>query len=186
VDPIVARNIQAPTFIRTAKLLSQLLLIHHANGTAMAKAMIANTVNSLEKIIRISNSRAPNTYTIDKPDLLEKIKVEFENVVSEKDYDAMLRLFNLKNALIPNSKLCELIGVKNKPEYIKLVLSILKKNNPVSSLLRCEIDKRVSEALINISRPLKILRNQFSGFLLFNRNTINNAIISESVMAIIR
>ncbi len=107
-----------------------------------------------KKLISLSNLESKDINTlndeidadykaIDKPNLLEKIKAKFQNVVVEKDYDAILRLFNLKNALIPNSKLCELIGIKNKTEYIKLVLSLLKKNDPISSLLKSEIDKRV-------------------------------------------
>jgi hypothetical protein len=81
--------------------------------------------------------------TVDKQNLFNKVKAEFEAVVSTKDYDAVLRLFNLKNALIPNSKVCELTGIKNKEDYLKLVISLLKKKDAVSENIRKAIDNKI-------------------------------------------
>lgn len=81
--------------------------------------------------------------SVDKQDLFDKVKKEFELVVSTKDYDAVLRLFNLKNALIPNSKVCELTGIKNKEDYLKLAISLLKRKNKVSQDIRNAIDNKI-------------------------------------------
>lgn len=71
--------------------------------------------------------------SIDKQTLFDNIKEEFETVLNNGDYNAVLRLFNLKNALIPHSKVCELTGLKNKEEYRKLVLTLLKKQDAKSN-----------------------------------------------------
>ena len=87
---------------------------------------------------------------INKQQLYDAIKVEFEAVVNTNDYNAVLRLFNLKNALIPQSKVCELTGIKNKDEYLKLVLTLLKKKDAVSDSIKAEIDGRVIKTAHNI------------------------------------
>ena len=51
---------------------------------------------------------------IDKQKVYNEIKTEFEIVIENKEYNSILRLFNLKNALIPQSKVCELTGIRNK------------------------------------------------------------------------
>jgi hypothetical protein len=86
---------------------------------------------------------------IDKQNLYDKIKAEFDTVIAAGCYDSTLRLFNLKNALIPQSKVCELTGIKNKEEYLKLVLSILKKKDEVSKLIKNEINNRVRKTAYN-------------------------------------
>lgn len=80
---------------------------------------------------------------VDKQNLYDTIKAEFESVVAGNDYDSVLRLFNLKNALIPNSKVCELTGVKNKEDYRKLVITLLKHKNSVSQIIRSGIDNKI-------------------------------------------
>lgn len=86
---------------------------------------------------------------INKQQLFDNIKTEFETVVNTADYNAVLRIFNLKNALIPQSKVCELIGIKNKEEYLKLVLTILKRKDATSDLIKGEIDNRVIKTAHN-------------------------------------
>jgi hypothetical protein len=49
----------------------------------------------------------------------------------------------LKNALIPQSKVCELTGLKNKEEYFKLVMTILKRNDTISGALKIAIDNKI-------------------------------------------
>lgn len=80
---------------------------------------------------------------IDKQKLYDNIKAEFEVVINANDYNSVLRIFNLKNALIPQSKVCELTGVKSKEEFLKLVLTLLKRKDATSILIRTEIDNRV-------------------------------------------
>lgn len=80
---------------------------------------------------------------VDKQKLFNKVKAEFDAVVATNDYDVVLRLFNLKNALIPNSKVCELTGIKNKEDYLKLVITLLKKKDSVSADIRNAIDSKI-------------------------------------------
>lgn len=80
---------------------------------------------------------------VNKQELFDKVKAEFDIVVATNDYDAVLRLFNLKNALIPNSKVCELTGIKNKEDYLKLVITLLKKKDAVSSDIKNAIDSKI-------------------------------------------
>lgn len=85
-----------------------------------------------------------HSYTsVDKLKLHTEIKNEFETVVAKSDYDSILRLFNLKGALIPNSKVCELTGIRNKEEYRKLVVTILKKKDANSEMIKTAIDKKI-------------------------------------------
>lgn len=57
--------------------------------------------------------------------MFSDIKTHFENVLITKDYNALLRLFNLKKALVPESRVCELLGLKNKEAYLGLILTWL-------------------------------------------------------------
>lgn len=80
---------------------------------------------------------------INKQNLYDTVKTEFDAVVAANDYNSVLRLFNLKNALIPSSKVCELTGVKNKEEYLKLVISLLKKKDVVSTGIKAAIEAKI-------------------------------------------
>jgi len=81
--------------------------------------------------------------TIDKQKIYNDTRTEFETVIAEKDYNAILRLFNLKNALIPQSKVCDLTGIKNKEEYLKLVISLLKRNDEISVTMKNSIESKI-------------------------------------------
>lgn len=107
--------------------------------------------NFTSKNIADTIAEVDGLYTgINKQQIYDSIKVEFEAVVNTNDYNTALRLFNLKNALIPQSKVCELTGIKNKEEYLKLVLTLLKKKDAVSDLIKAEIDGRVIKTAHNI------------------------------------
>lgn len=80
---------------------------------------------------------------IDRKNIYGEIQTQFEKVLSTNDYDAVLRLFNLKNALIPQSKVCELTGIKSKEEYSKLVVSLLKRNDDTSVNIRNAISEKI-------------------------------------------
>ena len=84
-----------------------------------------------------------NFTTIDKQKIYNDTKTEFEIVIAEKDYNAILRLFNLKNALIPQSKVCDLTGIKNKEEYLNLVISLLKRNDDISVTMKNGIKSKI-------------------------------------------
>lgn len=81
--------------------------------------------------------------SVEKQNIYNNIKAEFDTVIINNDYNSILRLFNLKEALIPQSKVCELTGIKNKEEYRKLVLTILKKKDAISEQIKTEIDSRI-------------------------------------------
>lgn len=116
--------------------------------------------NFSSKNINEVNSEVDTIFSnIDKVAVLNLVKDEFINVIKNNDYDGILRLFNLKNALIPTSKVCELIGIKNKGEYIKLVLSILKRNDENSFRIKNEIKKRI---LNNASKQSSLIQNESS------------------------
>ncbi|WP_177764925.1 DUF4435 domain-containing protein [Flavobacterium sp. I3-2] len=108
------------------------------------KRELYNLSNFSSKNISESIAEIDGLYTnIDKQIIYDSIKLEFETVIANNDYNSTLRLFNLKNALIPQSKVCELTGVKNKEEYRKLVLTLLKKKDAISGQIKTEIDSRI-------------------------------------------
>lgn len=80
---------------------------------------------------------------IDKQNIFDSLKTEFEKIRDDSDYQGILRVFNLKNALIPESKVCSLVGLNNKESYLKLVITLLKKNNEISKHIADSIDARV-------------------------------------------
>ena len=80
---------------------------------------------------------------IDRQKIYDDIKTDFQKILDNEDYDGILRVFNLKNALIPNSKICEEIGVRNKKEYRKLLITLLKKNDANSKILKDAIKAKI-------------------------------------------
>jgi hypothetical protein len=80
---------------------------------------------------------------IDKRRMFNDFKAHFESVIAKSDYNELLRIFNLKNALIPQSKICELLGLKNREAYLGLILTLLKRGDAISQDIKKEIDGRV-------------------------------------------
>jgi len=123
-----------------SQLEAQILL--HFKETIRRKLIEASNFN--ERTISNVIPEIDSSYTnIDKQQVFDAIKTEFENIVQSNDYDGVLRVFNLKNALIPNSKICELTDVKNKTGYLKLVITILKRKDSESELLTKAIDDKI-------------------------------------------
>jgi ABC-type lipoprotein export system ATPase subunit len=121
--------------------LNSQILIHFKE---ILRRELLQLTNFEEKNINSVLTEIDSTYSsINKQDLYNSIKQEFENVVSKKDYNSVLRLFNLKNALIPNSKVCELIGVKNKEDYKNLVITLLKKKGTESQRIITGINDKI-------------------------------------------
>ena len=89
---------------------------------------------------------------INKQDIFDTIKSTLEDAINHQDYDATLRLFNLKGALIPNSKVCELTGIRNKKEYLTLVIKLLKNNSPLSERIRSGIDQKILKGASLVSK----------------------------------
>ncbi|AZI32784.1 DUF4435 domain-containing protein [Kaistella carnis] len=80
---------------------------------------------------------------IDKQAIYTQIDTEFRDILARQDYDAILRVFNLKNALIPNSKVCELTGIRNKLDYKNITVTLLKRKDEISSIIKVGIDSKI-------------------------------------------
>jgi len=121
--------------------LESQILLHFSES--LRKEMIKAS-NFDEKIItNVITEIDTSLSNINKQNMFDDIKEKFDIIVQNLDYEGMLRVFNLKNALIPNSKICELTGVKNKDEYLKLVITLLKKNDPISTIISNAIDQKI-------------------------------------------
>jgi hypothetical protein len=80
---------------------------------------------------------------IDKQAIYNNIDINFKDILSRQDYDGILRVFNLKNSLIPNSQVCEMTGIRNKVEYKNATITLLKRKDQISSSLKSGIDSRM-------------------------------------------
>ncbi|MPT31801.1 MAG: DUF4435 domain-containing protein [Chryseobacterium sp.] len=80
---------------------------------------------------------------INKQAIYTQIDTEFKDILTRQDYDAILRVFNLKNALIPNSKVCELTGIRNTLDFKNITLTLLKRKNEVSNRIKAAIDSKI-------------------------------------------
>jgi hypothetical protein len=80
---------------------------------------------------------------IDKQSTYNNINKDFHDILQRKDYDSILKVFNLKNALIPNSKVCDLTGIKNKLEYKNIIITLLKRKDDISNTIRTGIDNKI-------------------------------------------
>ena len=136
-----------------SQLESQILL--HFKETLRKKFIEASNFN--ERTISNVIPEIDAYYSgINKQQIFDDIKTEFENIVNTKDYNGVLRVFNLKNALIPNSKVCELTDVKNKTGYLKLVITLLKRKDAESLLISKAIDNKIIKNATQSSRRLTV------------------------------
>lgn len=122
------------------RLESQILL--HFKETLRKKFIEASNFN--ERTISNVIPEIDAYYsTIDKQKIFDDIRTEFEKIVTSNNYNGVLRVFNLKNALIPNSKVCELTDVNNKSGYLKLVVTLLKRKDAESQIIAKSIDNKI-------------------------------------------
>jgi energy-coupling factor transporter ATP-binding protein EcfA2 len=80
---------------------------------------------------------------IDKQAIYTRIVTDVRDILIRQDYDSILRVFNFKNALIPNSKVCELTGIRDKLEYKNATLTLLKLKNEASERIKFGIDSKI-------------------------------------------
>ncbi len=80
---------------------------------------------------------------IDKQAIYTQVDTEFKDILTKQDYDAILRVFNLKNALIPNSKVCQLTGIRNKLDFKNITVTLLKLKNEISNNIKAGIDSKI-------------------------------------------
>jgi adenylate kinase len=71
-------------------------------------------------------------------EIYEEIKTEFESYISSANYPQILRVYNQKG-MLPQSRLCSIIGINNKESYLNLILSILKDNKEDAVAIRLAI-----------------------------------------------
>ncbi|MCO5239655.1 MAG: DUF4435 domain-containing protein [Chitinophagaceae bacterium] len=84
------------------------------------------------------------TYSgIGKQAIYDQIDTEFRDILARQDYDSILRVFNLKNALIPKSRVCELTGIRNKNEYKNVTVTLLKRKDAISNIIKAGIDSKI-------------------------------------------
>lgn len=92
-----------------------------------------------EVIAEVSTSQSE----INIEEEFEKIKTEFQEYITNSDFTSILKVINQKNALIPESKVCTLCGISNRKEYLKLVISLLKKGDSTSETIKSIIKENV-------------------------------------------
>ncbi len=68
-------------------------------------------------------------------EIYHTISKDFQSYKENKDYPSILRVYNQKGVL-PQSRLCNLLGINNKESYLNLILSILKENREDAILIR--------------------------------------------------
>ncbi|WP_106830217.1 DUF4435 domain-containing protein [Parabacteroides pacaensis] len=73
-------------------------------------------------------------------EIYKEIKNRFASYASQGDYQSILRVYNQKG-MLPQSRLCNLLGINNKESYLKLILSILKEDKKDAQAIRMAIKK---------------------------------------------
>ncbi len=124
----------------TSQLDSQ-ILIHFKE--VLRREYLALTNFSSSSIGDVIDEVGASFSSIKMQIIHDSIQLDFQDILSRQDYDSILRVFNLKNALIPNSKVCELTGIRNKTEYKNATLTLLKGNNSVSENIKVGIDEKI-------------------------------------------
>lgn len=83
---------------------------------------LAEHVETIRKNIRVETIYA-------------EIKQQFLAYAAAADYPNILRVYNQKG-MLPQSRLCPLLGISNKESYLDLILSILKENKNDAASIR--------------------------------------------------
>lgn len=71
-------------------------------------------------------------------EIYNEIKNRFLMYADQSDYRSILRVYNQKG-MLPQSRLCNLLGINNKESYLNLILSILKENRDDAQAIRTAI-----------------------------------------------
>ncbi len=121
--------------------LESQILVHYRE--VLRREMINASNFYKKKIVDVIAEIDSNFVGIDKQKIFDDIKVEFEQLLNTSDYEGILRVFNLKNALIPKSKVCELTDIKDRKAFLKLVVTLLKKNNGVGANISNSIKQKI-------------------------------------------
>lgn len=71
-------------------------------------------------------------------EIYDEIKNRFLSYAEQGAYQDILRVYNQKG-MLPQSRLCNLLGINNKESYLKLILSILKEDKEDAQAIRAAI-----------------------------------------------
>lgn len=67
--------------------------------------------------------------------LYQSLCKEFQMYVSNNDYASILRVYNQKS-MLPGCNVAELCGLRNKDEYLYMILKILRRDTPEARRIR--------------------------------------------------
>jgi len=121
--------------------LENQILIHFQER--IRREMIAASSFSRKEITSVIEEVDLAYEKINMQELYDETKNEFQSILDNSDYDGLLRVFNLKNALIPNSKVCTLTNINNKESYLKMVITLIKRYDENSNNLTHSINRKI-------------------------------------------
>lgn len=73
--------------------------------------------------------------TINVHQIYSKIRETFLSYIETEDYRSILKVYNQKG-MLPQSRLCNILGISNKESYFSLIISILKENKEDAQTIR--------------------------------------------------
>lgn len=121
--------------------LENQILIHFQEQ--LRREMINASSFNMKEISSVITEVDTSYSNIDKQKIFNDIQTKFKEILNNKDYDSILRVFNLKNALIPESKVCTLTTLNSRESYLKLIISLLKKGNTISNKIADSIESKI-------------------------------------------
>lgn len=124
-----------------AAQINNQILLHYKEILRREYLSLSNFTSS--NIVNVMTEIDARFAGIDKQAIFNTIDAEFRDILARQDFDAVLRVFNLKNALIPNSQVCELTGIRNKHEYKNAAVTLLKRKDQVSNAIKSGIDNKI-------------------------------------------
>lgn len=113
-------------------LESQIIL--HAKHR-VRKKLEATTDRKIGSVEELAAHIEMIEHNINVYELYNDIKTEFRSFISTSNYQEILRVYNQKG-MLPQSRLCPILGINNKENYLNLILSILKENMEDAELIR--------------------------------------------------
>lgn len=109
------------------------ILLHSKDILRKTLIEISNFDN--KELEKANDEIKENLTAIDLKEIHNEIKEKFDQIISEQNYNEVLKVFNLKNAIIPRSKICSLLGLKDKSSYINIIYSIIDKGGESSEII---------------------------------------------------
>ena len=70
--------------------------------------------------------------------IYEQLCREFQDYVKNRDYRAVLRVYNQKS-MLTNSNVAPMCGFKNKDKYIEGIIRVLRRSSPEADRIRAAV-----------------------------------------------